>query len=291
MRSRLQGCPHPAEEDEEKPSSHPTPRETLRGSPIAGPGPDTATPRGRGARGTHMGYPRCPRVHPCFCSCCARPGLCTWGLLQSCARLRFLVHARACARMHGHVRAPVPCTHTQTSPSVRVAEEAAAAPGELLPTALLLLQLRGRVLPKAPPPPRDAGAGSRARSLALISARIGSPSGQGLVWFRLGAARRLQPPRGDLPIPVPVPIPQPGPPRAAAAHTGGRSGGGGPRASRAGAAGSPRGVPVSPCPPAPQPCPGGRRCPPPQPPPAPPPSPWAPPARRRADSARGFMNG
>lgn len=159
MRSRLQGYPHPAEEDEEKPSSHPTPRETLWGSPTAGPGPDTATPRGRGARGTHMGYPRCPRVHPCFCSRCARPGLCTWGLPQGCARLRFLVHARACARMHGRVRAPVPCTLAHTSPSVRVAEEAAAAPGELLPAALLLLQLRGRVLPKAPPPPKRCRCG------------------------------------------------------------------------------------------------------------------------------------
>lgn len=33
MRSRLQGYPHPAEEDEEKPSAHPTPRETLRAPP------------------------------------------------------------------------------------------------------------------------------------------------------------------------------------------------------------------------------------------------------------------
>lgn len=65
--------------------------------------------------------------------------------------------------MHNRVRAPVPCTLAHTSPSVRVAEEAAAAPGELLPTALLLLllQLRGRVLPKAPPPPKRCRCGER----------------------------------------------------------------------------------------------------------------------------------
>lgn len=154
MRSRLRGCPHPAEEDEEKPLAHSTPGEMLRAPPWQGLA--LTQPRHEdGERGSPTpGTRGVPAPIPASAAA-ARSRLCARGsfhkavhdCVSSCTPVRVPACTAVCVP-------PCPwpcCAHARTSPSVRVAEEAAAAPGELLPAALLLLQLRVGSCPRPPP--------------------------------------------------------------------------------------------------------------------------------------------